>query len=462
MYKKIIWLLGGKWVASISSILCLLVLMGYQGSELLGQFVIGAFIVVYSDQFFNDAIENYILKLPSISRIELNQIIIISLILCTILVVPLALFLSYIFFLIYSNNDILSLSLASIPILFFHAIGHSLRAYLIKTNRDKIVALCQGFSAISALLIIITFIFTGTDYNLFYVYQFLLYGLYLLTYIIAVGDYKNYFGVFTFPLIDWNYFRFQFFNVSLNIFTNRLDTFAIGAFLNIGDAGTYAFLKRLVQVVQEFFGGTFDKVFLSLGFTNTEEDKNKVIYSQALLVLPIYTLLSIYGTSLISLLYNEDTWKNLQYVLVILCGGGVFRALILIERAGKLKVLAYKNLLTVRVIELVLVIVSIVVAIFFMQVTLLVFANIFLLKNIIAYILTANDDNKIHINLAYLSKILIKISPIILGCLFIGFLSQQLNTWFMPNSILSYLLISTLLLAIYISIFFGITRLNKK
>jgi O-antigen/teichoic acid export membrane protein len=436
--------------------------MGYQGAELLGQFVIGAFVIIFSDQFFNDSIENYILKLNSISRAELNHIIFISIILSLIFVVPLALSLSYVFFIVYANDEILKLSLASIPVIFLHAIGHPLRAYLIKTNKDKVVAMCQGLSAITALLIITALILFGTSYNLFYVYQLLLFGLYFSTYIVALGDYKSYCSQLTFPKIEWNFFRFQMLNVSLNIFTNRLDTFVIGALLDISDAGIYAFLKRLAQVVQEFFGGTFDKVFLALGLTNTVQEKNKVIYSQALLVLPIYTILGLYGCNLIGLLYNDDSWKDLQNVLIVLCCGGVFRALILVERAGKLTSLAYRNLLTVRVIELAIVTISLGLVVISEHTELLIFSCIFLLKNTVAYIFTANDGSRIQINIPYLTKIFIKLSPIIIGCMFIAIISQQLEFWFNPSSIISICLISSSLIFIYLMLVYVMAKVNSR
>ena len=412
MLNKILWLMGGKWLVSISSISSLFLFMGMVDAEIYGQFIIGCTICVFGDQFYNDAVENYILKRTSDNRFSIESSLKFSVSLFIKFLMPVALVLALIYLIAYKDKHILNLAFLSIIILLCQSIFYASKAFLIKFDKDKIVSVTISVTAVLAFItaFIIHKFFL---YNPFFLYQLFLYLLPAIALLSIIYFYRlNELGIQ--DKAETAYILFQIKNVSLNIFTNRADALFIGLLFGSHEVGVYSFLKRIVQVVQEFFGGIFDKVFLSLSDGFVTNLKEKALNSQAILVVPIYFMLSVVGIESISILYSDVLWLSQQTLFLFLLGGGLFRTLILVERADKLRCNAFQSILQVRYIELLITVFSFSLIYLFTIENLAAFGIVFLLKNFISYIITAHDYTDLRIDMSYLKGIFCKLKFILL------------------------------------------------
>jgi PST family polysaccharide transporter len=397
MLSKVIWLLAGRWVYNIITLISFFIIINEIGQASYGIYAIAAVFLIFIDMFFTDGIEAAIIR----QKGNRDNVIKMALLVATVFSVLLALTIVVLAFLwkeIYSSTQIFDVVLSISLLVIFYGINAVFRGCLIRDNNTKSVSKIQSLACFIGALAGIAAAYQGFDYWSLIIQQtvFILISCSGLA-MSARIKWKSIREPSVFKEV-FRFAKYSFFTTVLNVFTNRLDILIIGSVFGLAQAGLYAFAKRIIQIVQDIFASAFDKVLVSMMRASKcgEDEKRSyelAMFGQSALLFPAFIGLAFLSDDFLSLFFN-DVWVDSSTFLTCMIIGGVFRAMVTLERAKQVSSGVVKTLLKVRIQEL------LIAFIFFAPVYLLdnlspiYIAIVFSVRQFIGYLLVIYSHSK--------------------------------------------------------------------
>lgn len=434
MLNKVLWLLAGRWVYNIITLISFFLIINEIGQASYGIYAIAAVFLIFVDMFFTDGIEAAIVRhkgdRDNVIKMALLVVLVFSVVL-SFLIALLAFFWEY----IYDSHEIFYVVLSISSLVLFYGTNAAFRGCLIRDNNTKSVSKIQSLACLVGALSGIYSAQHGAEYWSLIIQQAIFIfiscsGLAYCSHIKWKGcvDYSVFKEIFRFA-------KYSFFTTVLNVFTNRLDILIIGSVFGLAQAGLYAFAKRIIQIVQDIFASAFDKVLVSMMRVSdcSKEEKrsyNLAIFGQSALLFPAFIGLAFLSDDFLSLFFN-DTWEEAAIFLSYMIVGGIFRAMVTLERAVQVSSGAVRTILKVRVQELFIALLLFTPVYVFESISPLYIAVAFSLRQFLGYLLVVNShsSDKFFANLNHIKHTVT--IPFI--ATLVMMLSIVLLTYFLPQ-----------------------------
>ena len=360
LLKTVFWILAGRWVYNIISLISFGIIVGHVDVAEYGIYVIAATVLIFSDVFFNDVGENSIVR----SEFEVQRLApSAGAVFCGfagvfILIISLAApFVGS----LYNSKLMADLLWAISPIILLQALSSVSRGALIKTGKTRDLATCVSLGNLTGAVAGILAALLGAGVWALILQQALIHSIILVLgrHLSGIG-YRGHLERDVFVSI----LKFAwpgFWATLLNVATNRLDIIAASVFFGNEAAGLIGLAKRIVQILQDLVGSSFDKALMSLRSRRKQTAKNdeaahvllyeQSVAAQASLALPSFVGIGLIAPLIVPGLFGQE-WSAAGSLLSLMVVGGIFRTMVTIERAELMSAGLMGRILWVRLLEL--------------------------------------------------------------------------------------------------------------
>ena len=410
MLNKVIWLLAGRWVYNIITLISFFIIINEIGQISYGIYAIAAVFLIFVDMFFVDGIEAAIIRQKG-NRDNVVKMALLVVMICSALLTFLIVILAFLWREIYDSNEVFYVVLSISSLVLFYGINSVFRGCLIRDHNTKSVSTIQSLACLVGALSGIYSAQHGGEYWSLIIQQ----GVFIFISCISLAfssqikwkscvDYSVFKEIFRFV-------KYSFFTTVLNVFTNRLDVLIIGSVFGLAQAGIYAFAKRIVQIVQDIFASAFDKVLVSMMRVSECSKKEKrayelAVFGQSALLFPAFIGLAFLSDGFLSLFFN-NIWDESAVFLSCMIVGGIFRAMVTLERAVQVTSGAIRTILKVRVQELLVALLLFSPVYLSENISPLYIAVIFSVRQLFGYLLVikSHSNDKFFANLNHVKQL---------------------------------------------------------
>ncbi|MCA0185303.1 MAG: oligosaccharide flippase family protein [Proteobacteria bacterium] len=355
LMKAAVWMLFGRWAFYFVTLISFSLIVRFISTEAYGVYVIAATFLIFSDVFFADAVENAIVRNSGItSEVARSSFRVVSAFSVAIgaVVALLGIPLSY----LYDMHELLGLMVGVGMVVIIQGFASVPRSLLLREKRARLYALLSGASNLLGAIAGVGSAYLGFEaWSLLIqqgVLQIALFG--LCSYSARYRPSIHFDREIAAELKD--FIRTSFWSCLLNVFANRLDIIFLGFWFGSGVVGVYGLAKRLIQILQELVGSSFDKALVSFkrgGQGSSDLVYRKSVVAQSIVLFPAFAGFALIGSELISLVFGEN-WLNAAGLVALMVVGGIFRSMVTIERAELVVVGRAGTILRTRIFETIL------------------------------------------------------------------------------------------------------------
>jgi O-antigen/teichoic acid export membrane protein len=348
------WMLFGRWAFYVVTLVSFSLIVRFISVDSYGIYVLAGTFLIFSDVFFNDAVENAIVRQQGsadlVGQSAFWVVLKFSFFVCLVTILS-----SYPMALVYKIDQLVPLLLGIALVVLVQGCASVPRALLLKSGAARKYALYSGGCNLIGAVFGIVAAANGFEFWSFVIQQ----GVLQFCMLVLCSWSARFV-----PRLDFDkavaremsrFIRTSFASCVLNVVTNRLDVIFIGLYFGPGEVGVYGLAKRLIQIIQELVGSSFDKALVSFkskaGNLIASNAYRQSVVAQCLLLFPAFGGFAATADLLIPLLFGNQ-WGEAPMIVVLLGVGGVFRSMVTIERAELVVEGRAGTILHVRFIEL--------------------------------------------------------------------------------------------------------------
>lgn len=329
------WMLFGRWAFYIVTLVSFSIIVRYISAESYGIYVLAGTFLIFSDVFFNDSVESAVVRqqgdLDAVSNTAFWIVLAFSLFIALVVV-----FIAYPMAMLYGMDELIVLLAGVSLVVVIQGCASVPRALLLKLGAARNYSFYSGASNLVGAVFGILAAINGFEYWSLVIQQGVLQGCMLLTCSVVARFFPKFRFDKDIGREIFGFVRTSFFSCVLNVVTNRLDVIFIGLSFGVAQVGVYGLAKRLIQIVQELVGSSFDKALVSFKSRAGSEKSGRAyqqsVMAQCILLFPAFAGFAATADLLIPLLFGRQ-WGDAPFLIGLLAVGGVFRSMVTIERA---------------------------------------------------------------------------------------------------------------------------------
>jgi O-antigen/teichoic acid export membrane protein len=348
------WMLFGRWAFYFVTLISFSLIIRFISPSDYGVYVIAGTFLIFADVFFADAVENAVVRQAGDRSLVAHSAF--WVVLGFSIVIALAISgLAYPLGFVYELDGLASLLIGISFVVIVQGLASVPRALLLRDGSPKSYALYSGFCNFIGAIVGVLAAYNGYGAWSLLMQQ----GALQLTMLILCSFSVRFFPalIFSRKIADemFSFIKTSFWSCVLNVLANRLDIIFLGLYFESGDVGVYGLAKRLIQILQELVGSSFDKALVSFNakklLGGREGAYRQSVVAQALLLFPSFVGFAVVGYELITLFFGGK-WAAASSIVSLMAIGGVFRSMVTIERAELVVQGMAQKILNVRFIEL--------------------------------------------------------------------------------------------------------------
>lgn len=361
LIKTVFWLLLGRWTYNLISLVSFGIIVAKIDVSDYGIFAIASTVLIFTDVFYNEIGENIVIK----SKGDRRDVLTSSLISCltfagivTVVILGLAPLISA----AYESKLLFELLIALSQLSWLQAISYSYRGTLINLGKIKHIALIVSASNLIGATIGVLLVYQNYGVWSLVAQQF---AIQIITSALCIHFSK------IAPTTKINkstlivFYKFSgkgFLSSLLNVLTNRLDVIAASIFFGTIGAGYFGLAKRLIQILQDLVGSSFDKAFLLISSklsaqaepsTTTANTYTQALSTQIIASIPTFIGFAIISPFLIPMMFGTN-WEGTSSIIIAMSIGGIGRTLSTLPRAELMRLNRLNAILTARFMDLII------------------------------------------------------------------------------------------------------------
>ncbi|MXO93247.1 oligosaccharide flippase family protein [Erythrobacter arachoides] len=356
LFNRVAWLLAARWVYNGIVFVSFSIIVGLISVAEYGIYAIASSALIFADKLYGDAVENVLLAKAAKNGALPSNSVGVSIVAGAIFSLAIAA-LGYPLSLAYDYRELAFLVIAMAFVVFLQSATIPSRALLLFSAPASRLAFFTSISTFIGAVVGISLAYRGYGYWSFvgqlaaYHISFIL--LTLRRYLFPQVRIATYSGTAK-EIVGM---RSVLVGTALNVLTNRLDILLLGFVVGANGTGIYSLAKRLIQILQDLVGSSFDKIFL---VTSSRIDQNggsekasPLLFAQSLVVFPCFVGFGLVANLLVPEIFGED-WTDSARLIPFMVIGGIFSCLVSVDRARKILLGEYSRLLAIRVWEFVI------------------------------------------------------------------------------------------------------------
>lgn len=368
--KSALWILLGRWAYNIIGLISFAVIVSRLDVSDYGIWAIVSTALIFSDIFFQDAAENALVRQEGDERQVIWSgfwvILLFSIFLSGSLIV-----ISLVVSALYIESLYSELLWGISALVVVQAISSVARGVLLRRRMSKAFSLSLSFANLVGAVFGIVAVFLNLGIWSLLVQQSTLHLVVLIVTwnLSRLGRPQP--GT---PQLRGEIARFVWYGMwssVLNVGVNRIDIVLASTLFGPTAAGLFALAKRIIQISQDLVGSSFDKALIALRSQMLREETQQrepavkkatffgdnpfiqAVTLQAMLIIPAFAGLSITASIIVPLIFGPQ-WIQASQLVALMSIGGVFRAMVTLERAEQVVSGHVGRLLLVRVGELII------------------------------------------------------------------------------------------------------------
>lgn len=356
LIKTAAWMLFGRWAFYFVTLISFSLIIRFVTPGDYGVYVIASTFLIFADVFFADAVENAVVRQEGEKGLVASVAFWVVLGFSCAISIFLAL-IAYPLGAAYDQDALPVLMLGIAVVVFVQGLASVPRALLLKEGRAKNYSLYSGACNLIGAVVGVSAAYRGYGAWSFVLQQ----GVLQLSMLVLCSFSAGFFPRFVFSgdmaREIFGFVKTSFWSCVLNVLANRLDIVFLGFYFDTAVVGVYGLAKRLIQILQELVGSSFDKALVSFKAKKLKTAElaayRQSVVAQALVLFPAFIGFSILGSNLVGLLFGFK-WVEASPLVSLMALGGIFRSMVTIERAELVVKGLAGTILRIRFVELII------------------------------------------------------------------------------------------------------------
>ena len=355
LVRNVAWMLAGRWVYNLVTLVSFTIIGSIISPADFGIYTLASTFLILADTFYADAVENLIVRqegdeatiAPTFFWVSLGYSIALA-----VAIVGLA----WPFGWFYQDSQVTHATHAIAAIIIVQGSAAVPRALLMRRKRSRQYATNSAIGNVVGACVGIFAALNGAGFWSLIFQQ----GCLHLTMLVLCSIAARFRPRATYDRAAGHEFAghvaTMLWSTVLNVASNRLDVLVVGALYGSTATGLFGLARRLVQIIQDLVASSFDKILLSMvARQNTKGQADRLYRSSVLLqgitAIPSFAGFAVIAPVLLPLVFGHE-WGGAAPLVILMAGGGVFRAMVTIERAQQMAAGQMKQIARVRLLEL--------------------------------------------------------------------------------------------------------------